>query len=614
MPDKLREGRTFERINTQLAALVGDPLLAWQSWRSHTRSPALMATAQSLGLTALAISSVVNLVTAIWLWPRPLPRPWDARFATWYDLTQASRQRAINGRHGLLLARFSQGWRLPIPGFGCSLPTDSRGLWRWRQFGRRSSRARDSRHLVVVGSTRSGKGVGVIIPNLLGWRGATLVIDVKGEAFAATAGHRATIGPMFRFAPFRADGRSHRINVLEFVSRDHRFQAAELQKLAAFLLPYPSRESPFWTDTARGLFIGVAAYVLQSKVFEGRRSLATIYDLFSVKGGFTDYLTELVEKEESLSGTALRGLQEYLNIRSDKTQGSVLTQVTNALRVFQNPLFRNATAASDVTLKDLMTRPVTLFIEMSVTEIDELAAPFLRLFLQQLIDGIEREKGLKSGRRLLVVLDEFERIGKLDVICNNFPYISGIGVQIVSILQNFSKVFDVYGPNVAHSLLGSAAYLLVLGVHRTALRQFVRPRLVPDPQPHHRQADLEPCPAGKRIRKPHPRCRSCRPKRSARCRRAARCSSSKAHRRSSSGGCGILRRDAIVGARPSVQWWFRLHRQHPNTSSCPRCRNEHWREPMQSPIRQFPLLLPLIRGIRRPCSISPSHRNRSHCA
>ena len=469
--DILREGRTFERINTQLTAQAGDPLLAWRTWQAHTRSTALTATAQALGLTALGVSTIVSLATAIWLWPRPLPRPWDAHFASWSDLVLASRKRVINARHGLLLAGYSPGWRLPLPAFGRCLPTDQRRLWRWRQVGGRMIRARDSRHLVVVGSTRSGKGVGVIIPNLLDWLGAALVIDVKGEAYAATAGHRAAIGNVYRFAPFRADGRSHRINVLDFVSRDPRFQAAELQKLAAFLLPYPLRESPFWTDTARGLFIGVAAHVLQAKGFEGRRTLATIYDLFSVKGGFTDYVTDLVETEVGLSDTALRGLQEYLNIRSDKTQGSVVTQVTNALRVFQNPLFRNATAASDVTLKDLMTKPVTLFIEMSVTEIDELAAPFLRLFLQQLIDDIEREKGLKAGLKLLVVLDEFERIGKLDVIVNNFPYISGFGVQIVAILQNLSKLFDVYGTNVAQSLLGSAAYQLVLGVNDSVTAQ-----------------------------------------------------------------------------------------------------------------------------------------------
>lgn len=469
--DVLREGRTFERINAQLSALVGDPLLAWRSWQAHAQSPSLAAPARTAGLIALTISAIASLTMAIWLWPRPLPRPWDARFASWSDLVQASRQRVINARHGLLLSGYSPGWPLPLPAFGRSLPTDPRGLWRRRQVGGRLIRARDSRHLVVVGSTRSGKGVGVIIPNLLEWSGAALVIDVKGEGYAASAGYRSALGRVFRFAPFRADGRSHRINVLDFVSRDPHFQAAELQKLAAFLLPYPLRESPFWTDTARGLFIGVAAHVLQGEAFEGRRTLATIYDLFSVKGGFTDYVTDLVETEGQLSDVALRGLQEYLNIRSEKTQGSVVTQVTNALRVFQNPLFRDATAASDVTLTDLMTKPVTLFVEMSVTEIDELAAPFLRLLLQQLIDGIEREKGLKAGRRLLLVLDEFERIGKLDVIVNNFPYISGFGVQIVAILQNLSKLLDVYGTNVAQSLLGSAAYQLVLGVNDSVTAQ-----------------------------------------------------------------------------------------------------------------------------------------------
>jgi type IV secretion system protein VirD4 len=469
--DLLRDGRSVARVEAQLTALTSDPLLAWRSWQAHQQAPALAAASRTAGLIAISVAGLASIATAVWLWPRPLPRPWDARFAGWADLTRAAGLGVLNARHGLLLTKVTPGWRIPVPAWGRRLPTDPHALWRWRSFGGRRLRARDSRHLVVVGSTRSGKGVGVIIPNLLDWRGAALVIDVKGEAHAATAGWRATVGPVFRFAPFRADGRSHRINPLEFVSRDPRFQPAELQKLAAFLLPYPLRESPFWTDTARGLFVGIAAHVLEGKAFDGRRTLGTVYDLFSVKGGFTEYVADLIEKDVGLSDVARRGLQEYLNIRSDKTQGSVVTQVTNALRVLQNPLFRNATAASDVTLDDLMRKPATLYIEMSVTEIDELAAPFLRLLLQQLIDAVEREKGLKGGGRLQLVLDEFERIGKLDVIVNNFPYISGFGVQIVAILQNLSKLFDVYGQNVAQSLLGSAAYQLVLGVNDSVTAQ-----------------------------------------------------------------------------------------------------------------------------------------------
>ena len=120
-----------------------------------------------------------------------------------------------------------------------------------------------SEHVLVYAPTRSGKGVGVVIPNLLNWPDSVVVLDVKRENWAASAGFRAAHGQeVLLFDPLDREGRTVRYNPLGHIDRADPVQVLdELQKLAAMLFPAPEHADPFWSEAARTGFIGVGALV-----------------------------------------------------------------------------------------------------------------------------------------------------------------------------------------------------------------------------------------------------------------------------------------------------------------------------------------------------------------
>ena len=124
-----------------------------------------------------------------------------------------------------------------------------------------------SEHVIVEAPTRSGKGVGIVIPNLLTWQGSVVVLDVKRENFEATAGFREKYGQdVYLFNPTSTEARTARYNPLSFIDRSNPDQVIiELQKIATMLFVAPEKGEAFWTDSARTGFIGVGAYLAQNR-------------------------------------------------------------------------------------------------------------------------------------------------------------------------------------------------------------------------------------------------------------------------------------------------------------------------------------------------------------
>ncbi|MGL4576756.1 MAG: type IV secretory system conjugative DNA transfer family protein, partial [Burkholderiaceae bacterium] len=114
---------------------------------------------------------------------------------------------------------------------------------------------------MLVAPTRSGKGVGTIIPNLLNWDQSVIVVDIKGENFEVTSGFRARHGQaVYKFAPFDDAFQTHCCNPLSYVNRDPRFVVGELQSVGYMLYPKKEGDGAFWNDAARNLFVGVSLY------------------------------------------------------------------------------------------------------------------------------------------------------------------------------------------------------------------------------------------------------------------------------------------------------------------------------------------------------------------
>ncbi len=134
------------------------------------------------------------------------------------------------------------------------------------RFGGRLLRLGGQQSVVLAAPTRSGKGVGIVVPNLLEYRGSVVVLDIKQENFALTSGWRARQGQaVYLFNPFAEDRRTHRWNPLRYVSADPAFRVSDLMAIAAILYPDGADEQKFWISQARNAFLALALYLFENR-------------------------------------------------------------------------------------------------------------------------------------------------------------------------------------------------------------------------------------------------------------------------------------------------------------------------------------------------------------
>ncbi len=103
------------------------------------------------------------------------------------------------------------------------------------------------------------------MPNLLNWSGSVVCVDIKRENWTLTAGYRAARGQScFLFDPLAEDGRTSRWNCLSYVSTRPEQRINDIQRIADILYTEAPGTDPFWTASARSLFVGIALYLFET--------------------------------------------------------------------------------------------------------------------------------------------------------------------------------------------------------------------------------------------------------------------------------------------------------------------------------------------------------------
>ena len=311
-----------------------------------------------------------------------------------------------------------------------------------------------SEHVLVEAPTRTGKGVGIVIPNLLTWQDSVVVLDVKRENFEATAGYRSRHGQhVFLFNPTARDGRSARYNPLSYIDRSNADEVIiELQKIATMLFVAPARGEPFWTDSAKAGFIGVGAFIAQdlAQAF----TIGAIYRSMT-QGDIRAYYKAQVKRPDlQLSPSCRSALTDFTN-GAENTFAGVVQTITSKLSLWLNPNVDAATAASDFDLRALRSKRITLYLGVSPDELDRVA-PLYNLIFQQLIDlNVRTLPNSSTPLQLLVILDEFARLGCASVIASAFSYVAGYGIRLMPVIQSRSQLRGVYGDHITDEIIAN---------------------------------------------------------------------------------------------------------------------------------------------------------------
>jgi len=315
-------------------------------------------------------------------------------------------------------------------------------------------------HVMLYAPTRTGKGVGVVIPNLLTWPDSTVVLDVKRENWEATAGFRAAHGQAVHlFDPLDPQGRTARYNPLGHIDRTDAVAVLdELQRIAAMLFPHPPHTDPFWTDSARTGFVAVGAYLAETS--ERPFTFGALYAELTAGDArlrFPALIARRAETGHPLSPGCVQALRDFC-ASSENTFASVRQTLTSRLNLWLNPRVRAATEASDFDLRALRSRPTSIYLAASPDNLIRVA-PLYALLFQQLVDATCRERPdpHRHPHQVLLLLDEFARLGHAEVLAKSFAYVAGYGLRLLPVLQSPAQLRAEYGADVTEEILANCA-------------------------------------------------------------------------------------------------------------------------------------------------------------
>ncbi len=337
-----------------------------------------------------------------------------------------------------------------------------------------------SEHVMLHAPTRSGKGVGVVIPNLLTWPDSVVVLDVKRENWEASAGFRAAHGQdVVLFDPLDPEGRTARFNPLGHIDRSDPIAVLdELQKLAVMLFPPPHHGDPFWAEAARTGLIGVGAYVAETP--ELPFSLGAIYRELT-HGDPRTRLPAQVEARASagkaLSYGCVSALSDFCSA-SENTFASIKQTITARMNLWLNPRVCAATDTSDFDLRDLRERRMSLYLGVSPDNLARVA-PLYNLLLQQLVDLNTRERPTAERHKVqvLMVMDEFARLGHAAVIAHGFSYVAGYGLRLLPVLQSPAQLRAEFGPDLAEEIMANCGLEIAFAPKELKVAQDLSERL-----------------------------------------------------------------------------------------------------------------------------------------
>ncbi len=324
-------------------------------------------------------------------------------------------------------------------------------------------------HALVVGPTRSGKGVSFVIPNGYVWNGSSVWFDPKRENVAALASHRKAIGDkVFVFSP--GERNSHRYNPLDFVQRDERM-ATDALVVASFLIPDDGRE--IWGRSARILLAAMIGFILSAKQFEGRRHLRSVAELTTTQADFRDVLKLLLKGEQdNVPQWVADGFNQFIAIEPE-TRNSALFNITTALGPWNNELIAAVTADTDFDIRNLRRERISIFIGCSIAQLD-IFRPVLKLLIQQIHDQLMSAlPGKDEPFQVLMMIDEFRQLGRMDDLVSKLTINAGYGFRMCLILQDVSQLDELYGKAIRETTVSACQVKLFIRINDMATSEYV---------------------------------------------------------------------------------------------------------------------------------------------
>jgi type IV secretion system protein VirD4 len=333
-------------------------------------------------------------------------------------------------------------------------------------------------HVLAFAPTRSGKGVGLVVPTLLSWTGSAIIHDIKGENWHVTSGWRSKFSHCLLFNP--VDPKSAKYNPLLEV-RKGLHEVRDVQNIADILVdPEGALEHRnHWEKTAHALLVGVILHVLYAEEDKSLNRVATF--LSDPKHSLESVLYQMMNTNHLETDTQPKPhpvvasvARELLN-KSENERSGVLSTALSFLSLYRDPVIANNTSCCDWQIKDLMNgaKPVSLYLVIPPSDLNR-TKPLVRLILNQiarrLTERLDWESQNEQRHQLLLMLDEFPALGRLAFFESALAYMAGYGMRCFIIAQSLNQITKAYGEN--NSIMDNAHVRIAFAANdeRTARR------------------------------------------------------------------------------------------------------------------------------------------------
>ena len=321
---------------------------------------------------------------------------------------------------------------------------------------------RPGHHMVVAG-TRAGKGVACVIPAIIDHPGPVVAIDIKGENFAICRRYRASLGRrQIVLNPFHViESRTNHFDPLTYLRPGH------LQRDIAVLcdgLIKPIAGDAHWiSDDAREL-LGAAIELVMTEAEANEKTLLNVIDILLNPNRIDTFKAWM--QAGSICGGRIAKAGARIIEADSKERGYIFGCISQNFAWLKFDEVRTMLTGSDFTLNDLLDDQIDLYLVVP-QDMTESLSNFMRLMMTLAMGTVTRQDGRRQAKsRILAVLDEFTRLGRMEMVMNIATIAAGGGIEAVFVVQDRGTLDEVYTENGANTLLGACATTRIFGLGR----------------------------------------------------------------------------------------------------------------------------------------------------
>lgn len=317
----------------------------------------------------------------------------------------------------------------------------------------------------LAAPTRSGKGVGVVIPVGLSYSDSMVVSDIKQELFEITGAFRAKNGhEVHLFNPFDPNGRTACWNPFSYVNRAEHLRVDDINEIAICLIPDSGGEDNFFEESARKLFLGLGLYCLDKEIAWKAQGVDYVPSIKEILNLATDFSGEAIPYFQSLINDDFvipitRQIINSATASGDKTFASILATLTAALSPWLSSTVADATSSDDFDLRELRRKKMSIYIGIMPKDLIK-ASKIINLFYSQLINlntSVLPQNDPTLKYQCLMLMDEGTAPGRIKILAKAISYMAGYNLRLLLIVQSPAQMRDksLYGEHGTENMLNN---------------------------------------------------------------------------------------------------------------------------------------------------------------